>query len=121
MSRRIELEDEALVVRYEGLSAAAVLRRELRVPYEAIHSVAVGLEELPGAFAFRIGTSTAPLGATRRGTFWSGGRRQFLDVDDPERAVVLELEGQRYARVALTVDDPAATAERLRGKLSPPP
>jgi hypothetical protein len=63
-----------------------------------------------------VGTNTSPFGDTRRGTFWSGGRRLFLDVNDPERAVVLELEGHPFARVALTVDDPEAFAGQLRAK-----
>ena len=81
-------------------------------------SIPPRLDELPGPLAFRIGTSTAPLGNTRRGTFWTGGRRVFLDVDDPQRALVLDLEGHRNARVALTVDDPEATAARIRAKLT---
>jgi hypothetical protein len=119
MARRIELLDEELHVHYSGLSLAAAAKRDLHVSYEAIRSVRIGLESLPGTFAVKLGASTAPFGATRRGTFWTGGRRVFLDLNDPERAVLLELEGQDYARVALNVDDPEGFAERLRAKLSP--
>jgi hypothetical protein len=120
VSRRIELTDDELAVRYDGLSAALVLTRELRVPSSAIRSVSVGLADVPGPFAFRLGLSTGPFGNTRRGRFWAGGRRLFLDVDDPERAVVLELEGHEYARVALNVDDPESFAGQLRAKLNRP-
>ena len=37
-----------------------------------------------------------------------------LDVDDRERAVVLDLTGHGYRRVVLTVDDPEAFAANVR-------
>jgi hypothetical protein len=116
VARRIELLDDELHVHYDGLSALAVAKRDLHVPYGAVREVRVGLEELPGTFAIKAGTNTAPFGETRRGTFWTGGRRLFLDVNDRERAVVLELEGHRFARVALTVDDPDGFAAILRAR-----
>jgi hypothetical protein len=114
VSRRIDLEDDALVVRYSGLDRAAALTEEVRVPYSAIASVSVGLSDPPGAFAWRIGMSTPPFGTTQRGRFREHGTWSFLDVDDRERAVVLDLTGHRLRRVVLTVDDPEAFAARLR-------
>ena len=113
MPRRIDLEGDAIVIRYSGLSAAAVLTERIRVPYASIRGVRVGVAELPGPFAFRLGVSTAPLGNIRRGRFREGDRWSFYDVDDPERTVVIDLEGERYARVVLTVDEPHALAARL--------
>jgi hypothetical protein len=117
VARRIDLAEHELQVRYSGLSAVAVLTQELDVPYSSIGSVRVGMRDLPGAFTFRVGTTTAPFGDTRRGTFWVGGRRVFLDLNDRRQAVVLELEGHRYARVALGVDDPEALAAAIRARL----
>jgi hypothetical protein len=113
MPRRIDLEADALVVRYSGLWAAAVLTERVRVPYAAIRAMRVGLTQLPGPFSFRLGLSTAPLGNTRRGRFREGGRWSFYDVDDPERTLVIDLEGAQYTRVALTVDDPPSLMSRL--------
>ena len=53
MSRRIDLLDDALLVRYAGLDAALGLRRHLRVPYASIRSVAVVLEMLGSGPAFK--------------------------------------------------------------------
>ena len=113
MPRRIDLEGDALVVRYSGLAAAAVLTDRIRIPYGSIRAVRVGVTQLPGPFAFRIGVSTAPLGNTRRGRFREGGRWSFWDVDDPERTLVIDLDGERYDRVVLTVDEPHALMQRL--------
>jgi hypothetical protein len=117
MSRAIDLRDTEVVVRYDGLSAAATVQREVRVPYSTIEQVAVGLFELPGPLTFRVGTSTAPFGDTRRGTFWVGRDRWFLDLAHRARAVVLDLRGHRYARVALEADEPERLAERIRERL----
>ena len=114
MSRRIDLEDDALVVRYSGLDRAATLVGEVRVPYTAIASVSIGLTDPPGALAFRVGFSTPPFGTTQRGRFREHGRWSFLDVDDRERAVVHRPDRPGYRRVVLTVDDPEAFAASLR-------
>ncbi len=41
----------------------------------------------------------------------------FLDVNDRERAIVLDLTGHTYRRVALTVDDPESLASYLRERV----
>jgi hypothetical protein len=114
VSRRIDLEQDALNVRYSGLDRAATLVGEVRVPFTAIAAVSIGLTDPPGALAFRIGFSTPPFGTTQRGRFREHGKWSFLDVDDRERAVDIDLTGHAYGRVVLTVDDPAAFAESLR-------
>jgi hypothetical protein len=48
------------------------------------------------------------------GRFREDGRWSFLDVDDRERAVVIDLTGHGYSRVVLSVDDPEAFAANLR-------
>jgi hypothetical protein len=114
VSRRIDLLDDALLVRYSGLSAAVTLTRSVRMPYSAIGSVSVGLTDPPGALAWKVGLSTPPFGTTQRGRFREHGRWSFFDVDDRERAIVLDLAGHEYRRVVLTVDDPNGLAEQIR-------
>jgi hypothetical protein len=114
MSRRIDLLEDALVIGYSGLSAAATLTREVRVPYVSIRFVSIGLTDPPPALAWRIGLSTPPFGTTQRGRFREQGKWSFLDVSDRERTVVLDLGEHQYRRVVLTVDDPPALAARLR-------
>jgi hypothetical protein len=117
VSRRIDLDEDALVIRYAGLARAATLVDEVRVPYEAIAVVSVGLHDPPGALALKLGLSTPPFGTTQRGRFRERGRWSFLDVTDRERTVVLDLTGHRYRRVVLTVDDPEAFAASVRRRL----
>lgn len=121
MARTIELQELAFVVRYRGLGALLRMTGELRVPYSNIRSVRVGVESLPGALAWRVGLNTW-VTDTRRGIFWVGGKRLFLDLADRRRAVVLELEGHTYDHVAIEPDtDPEHLAEQLRARLEPRP
>jgi hypothetical protein len=117
MSRRIDFADDALVIRYDGLDLLTTLTRELRIPYTAIGAVSIGLTDPPGALAVKAGLSTPPFGTTQRGRFRERGRWSFLDVNDRERAVVLDLTGHQFRRVVLTVDDPESFVEKLRERL----
>ena len=117
MSRRIDFDDDALVLRFDGLDALLRLAREVRVPYTSIRAVSLGLVDPPRALALKAGLSTPPFGTTQRGRFREHGRWSFFDVNDRERAVVLDLDGHAFRRVGLTVDDPEAFAERVRGRL----
>jgi hypothetical protein len=114
VSRRIDFDEDALVIRYGTLDSILRTVGEVRIPYSAIGSVSVGFRDPPGALGFRIGYSTPPFGTTQRGRFREHGTWSFLDVDDRERTVVLDLSGHRFRRVALTVDEPEALAARLR-------
>lgn len=118
VARRIDLTDEALVLRYTGLSRLAVLADELRIPYAQIRGVSIGTASLPGSFAWRVGVNAGPFGETRKGRFRVGGKWEFFDVDDRDRTVVIDCDGWRYRRVTLTVDDPETTARKIRAKLS---
>ena len=97
VSRRIDFEDEALVIRFDGLDAFTRLTRKVRIPYTAIGSVSIGLTDPPGLLAVKVGLSTPPFGTTQRGRFREHGRWSFLDVNDRERAVVLDLTGSRVS------------------------
>jgi hypothetical protein len=114
MSRRIDLLEDALLIRYSGLDAAATFTGQVRVPYTSIRFVSVGLSDPPPALAWRLGLSTPPFGTTQRGRFREQGKWSFLDVNDRERALVLDLGDHEFRRVVLTVDDPEALAARLR-------
>jgi hypothetical protein len=62
MSRRIDFEDDALVIRFDGLGALTTLTREVRIPYTAVGSVSIGLTDPPGLLAFKMGLSMPPSG-----------------------------------------------------------
>jgi hypothetical protein len=117
VGRAIGLTQNALAVRYSGLDALVRARKRVVVPYISIRFVGVGFADVPATFAFRVGLTTAPLGTTRRGTFWWNGKRMFLDFADPARAVVLQLANERDDLIAIEPDtSPADLAAVLHDR-----
>jgi hypothetical protein len=113
VTRQIELERDALVVRYDGLDSLLVMRREVRIPYEKLESAALGLADPPSTLSWRIGLAD-PITGTRRGRFWSEGTRWFLDFRHPERALTLRLRpGAEYDVVAIEVDHAESLLEAI--------
>ena len=118
MARTIELGEEGVRIRYGGADALATLVRDLHVPYVQIASVEVGLEDAPSPWAPRRVGVAEPLTGRRRGRFWSGGRRLFLDLRDPSRALVLNCRpGARWDVIAIETDAAESQADLIRRRL----
>jgi hypothetical protein len=47
-------------------------------------------------------------GVISAGRFYEHGQRIFWDVHHPERAIAILLRDERYGRLVIEVDDPAA-------------
>ena len=115
MGRSLEIEDGNLVVRYDGIDRLATLVGNLVVPRELIESVEIGLPDAPSVWTpKRVGTAV-PFRNTRRGRFWRDGKRYFLDLRNPDQALVVRLRpGARFDVVAIETPE----AEQLREQLS---
>jgi len=111
MARIIDIAGDELRVRLTGLTAVAALKRELRVPLAAIRSASTGA---PRKLGMRVAGTDIPFTDIRAGRFRSRGRWSFLSFERGDRAVTLELEGQRYDRVVLGVDDPDELRRQLQ-------
>ena len=57
-------------------------------------------------------------GVITAGTFRQDGERVFWDVHDPERAVMIQLRDERYARLVIEVENPYTAAVAIQGALS---
>ncbi|GAA2151721.1 MULTISPECIES: hypothetical protein [Glycomyces] len=100
--------DTHLTVRLTGVRRAFGRRRPLMIPLAAVTAVRAdpaAARAFPGA---RWGVATNIPGVVNVGSFRRGGKRDFWDVANPDLAIVVELEGARYDRLLLEVDDPVA-------------
>lgn len=114
---RVELHADHFVIRNEGLRRLLTIVGSISLRYEAVASVAVGLDEVPPWFTWRVGFNAA-LGTRRAGIFWWRGKKWFLDISDPARALVVDLKtGAGYDAIAVSVDDPEELAAELRARL----
>ena len=115
---RVELLDDHFVIRNEGLRRLLTIVGSISVRYEAVASVDVGLDGAPPWFTWRVGFN-AGVGTRRAGIFWWGGKKWFLDVSDPARALVVHLKpGAGYDAIAVTVDDAEGLAAELRARVA---
>jgi hypothetical protein len=116
---RVEVSDSRLLIRLDRTDKLWAFKGTLEVPLEHVVGVEVDPERA------RIPWSGLPIrepGSRLPGMLWSGdvreqGRWAFWDVRDPERAVIIDLEDERYDRLVIEVDDPAAAAAAIRRAL----
>ena len=113
----VELTRDALVVHVQGMDQLWALKSRLEIPLAHV----VGAEVDPEIArewhkGIRAGGTHVP-GVITAGTFYRDGERVFWDVHDPERAVMIQLRDERYARLVIQVENPHATAVAIQGAL----
>lgn len=57
-------------------------------------------------------------GVIAAGSFYQDGKRIFWDVRDAARAIVIELEEDRYDELIVEVEDPAAAVDLIQRSLA---
>ncbi|MEU5153717.1 hypothetical protein [Glycomyces sp. NPDC021274] len=105
-----------LTIRLTGARRAFGRWRPLVIPLAAITAVRAdpaAARAFPGA---RWGKATNLPGVVNTGSFRRAGSRDFWDVANPDDAIVIELEGARYDRLILEVDDPERAVAELRAR-----
>lgn len=109
----IDVQPDHVDLEIHGLDRVCAMRSRLRIPAGHVigaepadedarrrwHGVRVGGAHVPGLCA---------------GTYRSHGEWVFWDVHDPAAAITVRLQGERYDRLVVEVDDPTATLDRLR-------
>jgi len=105
---QVTIRDTTLVVEIEGLDKLWALKSRLEIPLANVR----GATADPGAVREHKGLrapGTYLPGVITAGTFHIHGERVFWDVHDANKAIVIELADEQYARLIIQVDDPRAT------------
>lgn len=110
----LHVDDAGITVEVQGWHQLWALKRRLRVPREAVRAVRrVPGDALQGWWkGWRVPGTHLP-GVIVAGTYFKDGERHFWDVRHPERAIEIELAGQRYDRLFVEVADPEAAMHAL--------
>jgi hypothetical protein len=125
---RVEIHDDHLLIKFDGITGVAAMKRALVVPYSTIASAGVEKPQWPGVLDVRAGTHLP--GRLAVGTFkgWTSGERRLLDLHrGTTQALKLKLDGHpEYDEVELDVpsagDVVQAVARHRPGSMrSPPP
>jgi len=109
---RVSIDPEELVVEVEGLDKVLAFRSRIGIPLRHVR----GATADPGIareWKGRRSPGTHLPGVVVAGTFHHDGDRIFWDVHDGSRAIVIELEDERYRRLVIEVENPIDTVDEI--------
>jgi hypothetical protein len=113
----VEIGDGALIVTVKGMDRLWSLKSRLEIPLAHVSGAEADPQvSLASVKALRAPGTHLP-GVITAGTFYQEGDRVFWDVRDPEKAVVIKLEDERYARLVIEVEDPASTVAAIEAAI----
>ncbi|MFF9573432.1 hypothetical protein [Streptomyces sp. NPDC014685] len=112
----ISIDDDNLIVEIEGLDRLWALKSRLTIPLAHVRGATAdpGIAKEPKGLR---SPGTHVPGVVTAGTFHVNGERVFWDVRDPAKAVVIQLDDERYARLVIQVSDPRATVSLVEDAL----
>jgi hypothetical protein len=113
---RVEVVGDQLGVQIEGMDKLWILKSRLEIPLAHVVGAEADPQVVGGWKGWRGPGAHLP-GVIVAGTFHHEGDRVFWDVHDAAKAVVSHLTDERYARLVIGVDDPAATVAAIRRAL----
>ncbi|MFD4637718.1 hypothetical protein ACFWN2_10415 [Lentzea sp. NPDC058436] len=103
----VSVQGEDLVVEMEGLDKLWALKSRLTIPLANVRGATVDPGILGEPKGIRAPGTHVPKVITA-GTFHHEGEKVFWAVRDAQKAVVVELADETYARLVVEVDDPRA-------------
>ena len=111
----LKIDDESVVVALSGAERVEALHANVSVPRSAVRSaraVPDGMDEVHGVRA----PGTALPGVIMVGTWRSSAGTTFAVCHGRRPAIMIELTGQPFDRLVVTVDDPEEAAAALSAK-----
>jgi hypothetical protein len=98
----------------EGAHKLWAMRSVIEIPLAHITGVEVNHDDVNRWWhGFKLMGTDLP-GLFAMGTFYYHGELVFWDVTDLQRTVVISLQHERYKKLIIEVDDPAATVALLK-------
>ena len=109
---RIQIADGVLTIEVQGLHQVWALKSRLQFPLSSVGDVRLNPQlagrprglRAPGTYIPRLITA---------GTFYADKKRWFWDVSDPNNALVIELENQKYQVLVVEVANPGQVAAQI--------
>lgn len=113
----ITFEGSNLALEVQGLDKLWSLRSRLTIPLAHVRDIQREPEAARRWFqGFKLAGSHIP-GVLTAGTFYHDGGLVFWDVHDPEGAIAIDLQDERYQRLVVEVEHPDDTVRRVRERL----
>ena len=115
---RVTIDGDRVLFEVEGWDKLWSLRSRLEIPLAHITGAHPDPDPAMGWFqGLKLAGSDLP-NLFKAGTFFQEGGLVFWDVRHPERAVVVDLDHERYNKLVIEVDDPITAAALINDALS---
>lgn len=108
----LQIFDDTVTVELTAIEKAEALHGNVTVPRSAITSVRAVPDGLSEVHGLKMPGAAIP-GVIMVGTWRGAGGTTFAVCHGARPAVVIELAGQRYDRIVVTVDDPQNAVSSL--------
>jgi hypothetical protein len=109
----VTVTDRTVTVEPQGLDKLWSLTRRLEFPRNHVRGATFDPEANREPKGIRAPGLQIP--GKWAGTFHRDGEKSFWNVSAPDRTIVVELTGEDYDRLYLTVDDPRSVVDRING------
>lgn len=107
---QVKIDGDRVVFEVEGWDKLWSLRSRLEIPLAHVKGAHPDPDPAMGWFEGLKLVGTGVPNLFKAGTFYQEGGLVFWDVRHPERALVVDLDHERYRKLVIEVDDPSTTA-----------
>ena len=115
----LELNDDALTIRLALWEKLASFHGNLCIPLRHVRGATDDDGFRGAALGLRAPGTNLP-GVISAGTYHTGGDRQFVFMTRGTQPLVIELQGEKWARLVLGVSDARAMAARINALAAAP-
>jgi hypothetical protein len=116
---QIDPEKGILVLEMEGFDKLWTFRSHFEIPLANILDVHLADPDAVEGWWKGLRAPGAHLpGLIVAGTFYKDGRRLFWDVKSHQKAIVIDLQDERYDELIIEVEEPAREVERIRSMIA---
>src|SRR5580658_3953853 len=113
----IIIEGQTLHLEVKGWDKLWSFRSRLEIPLRHVRGVDTHAEEARLIWKGLRFPGTHLPGVLSVGTFYQSGKWVFYDVHDPDKAVVIHLNDERYDRLVVEVADSTAAVRQIEAAL----
>lgn len=111
----ITKEGSNFIFEVKGIHKVLAFKSELTIPATHILDAHRDFEGDSWWIGWRVPGTYIPFLITA-GTYYKDGEKNFWDVVNKEKSIVVELKDEQYNRLIIEVEDPVAAIDLLTGK-----
>jgi hypothetical protein len=113
----VTIHNNALDLEMEGFDKLWTLRSHLEIPLANVRDIHQDTDQTRRWWKGLRAPGTRLPGVIQAGTFYQDGQRIFYDVHNPDNAVIIDLEDDRYNELVVEVNNPQTVINQVQKAL----